>query len=176
MASDTRASGFSPLWAAGLAAGAVTAALLIGKRASPTPDHPRTQRWYRHLIKPDYTPPSPVYPIAWTGIQTALGYGGYLLLRADDSPERNAALAFWAANQIGIAGWSEVFFGQRSPGWGTVASAALGASAVGYVVAADQVDETAGRLGVPLVVWVAFATLLAEEIWRKNESVQEPVE
>ena len=169
MAYKARSSGLSPLLAAGIAAGAVTAALLIGRRASPTPEHPRTRRWYRRLDKPDYTPPSPVYPIAWTGIQASLAYGGYRLLRAEGSPERTTALAFWAANQVGIAGWSEVFFGQRSTGWATVVSAALGASAVGYVATASQVDKTAGQLGLPLVGWVAFATVLAEEIWRKND-------
>lgn len=166
---ESRKEGLSPLWAAGLAVGAVTVALLLGKRASPTPEHPRTRRWYRHLVKPDYTPPSPVYPVAWTAIQASLAYGGYRLLRAEPGPQRTAALTFWAANQVGIAGWSEVFFGQRAPGWGTVASGALGASAVGYVAAASNVDRTAGRLGYPLVAWVTFATLLAEEIWRRNE-------
>ena len=169
MPSHARTGGLSLLQAAALAVGAVTAALLIGRRASPTPDHPRTRRWYRHLAKPDYTPPSPVYPVAWTGIQASLAYGGYRLLRAERSPERTAALAFWAANQVGIAGWSEVFFGQRSTGWATITSAALGASAVGYVATASQVDKTAGQLGIPLVAWVSFATLLAEEIWRKND-------
>ena len=90
-------------------------------------------------------------------------------MRAEGSPERTTALAFWAANQVGVASWSEVFFGQRSPGWGTIASAALGARAVGYVATAGQVDKTAGQLGLPLVGWASFATLLAEEIWRKND-------
>ncbi|MCJ2009590.1 TspO/MBR family protein [Methylobacterium sp. J-092] len=169
MASLARTRGLSPLPAAALAVGAVTAALLIGRRASPTPEHPRTRRWYRRLDKPDYTPPSPVYPVAWTGIQASLAYGGYRLLRSEDSPERTTALAFWAANQVGIAGWSEVFFGHRSTRWATVASAALGASAVGYVATAGRVDRTAGQLGIPLVAWVSFATLLAEEIWRRND-------
>lgn len=160
--------GLSRGWSAALALGAVTAALLVGKRAGPTPDHPRTRRWYRRLDKPGYTPPSPVYPIAWTGIQASLAYGGYRLLRAAPSIERNTALAFWTANQVGIGGWSEIFFGRRSPGWGAVASAALGASAVGYVASAYRTDKVAGRLGLPLIGWVAFATLLAEEIWRKN--------
>ncbi|TXM70692.1 tryptophan-rich sensory protein [Methylobacterium sp. WL120] len=169
VAIQARTGGLSRPQAAVLAIGAVTAALLIGRRASPTPEHPRTQRWYRRLDKPDYTPPSLVYPVAWTGIQASLAYGGYRLLRAEGSPERTTALAFWAANQVGIAGWSEVFFGHRSTGWGAVASAALGASAVGYVAAASQADKTAGQLGIPLVAWVSFATLLTEEIWRKND-------
>ena len=169
MAPEASVNGLSPLLAAGLAIGGVTAALLIGKRAGPTPDHPRTRRWYRNLDKPDYTPPSPVYPIAWTGIQSALAYSGYRLMRAEPSPERTAALALWSANQVGIGGWSEVFFGNRAPGWGTVASAALGASAVGYVATARRVDETAAKLGLPLIAWVSFATLLSEEIWRRND-------
>ena len=172
MASERWSGGLSPLVAAGIAVGAVTAALLIGRRASPTPDHPRTRRWYRDLEKPDYTPPPPVYPVAWTGIQASLAYGGYRLLCAAPSPERTTALAFWAANQVGIAGWSEVFFGQRSPGWGTIASAALGASAVGYVATASQVDKTSAQLGLPLVAWVSFATLLAEEVWRRNDDAE----
>ena len=98
MAVQTRTAGLSQTQAAVLAIGAVAAALLIGRRASPTPEHPRTRRWYRHLAKPAYTPPSPVYPVAWTGIQASLAYGGYRLLRADGSPERTTALAFWAAN------------------------------------------------------------------------------
>lgn len=169
MTSSSKTRGMSPVLAAGLVLGTVTAALVIGKRASPDPGHPGTRRWYRRLDKPGYTPPSPVYPIAWSGIQASLAYGGYRLLTAEPSPQRTAALALWATNQVGIAGWSEVFFGQRALGWATAASAALGASATGYVATAGQVDKPAGRLGVPLVAWVTFATLLAEEIWRKNE-------
>lgn len=170
MSSVSRSSGASPVWAAGLAVGAVVTALLVGKRASPGPDHPRTQRWYRRLDKPGFTPPTPIYPIAWTAIEASLAYGGYRLLRAEPSPERTVALALWTLNQVGIGGWSEVFFGHRAPGWGTIASAGLGASAVGYVAAANQTDRLAANLGIPLVAWVAFATLLSEEIWRKNQT------
>ncbi len=162
-------TGLPRLTAGALAIGAVTAALIIGGRASPTPDHPRTRRWYKGLRKPGFTPPSPVYAVAWTGIQASMAYGCYRLLRADRSPERNSALALWVANQAGIAGWSEVFFGQRSPGWGTIASAALGGTAIGYVAAADGVDKAASRTGIPLALWVSFATLLSEEIWRRND-------
>jgi tryptophan-rich sensory protein len=90
-------------------------------------------------------------------------------LRASASPERSTALAFWGANQVGVAGWSEVFFGQRAPGWATVGSAALGGSAIGHVIAARQVNSRAALAGVPLVAWVTFATLLAEEVWRRND-------
>ena len=69
-----------------------------------------------------------------------------------------------------------MFFGQKALGWATVESAALGASAVSYVSAACEVDRTAGRLGIPLALWVTFATLLSEIIWRKNEQPSAPAE
>ena len=174
MSDRTESKGLSPLLAAGLATAVVGTALLIGARSGPTPDHPKTRRWYRRLAKPGFTPPSLVFPIAWTGIQSALAYGGYRLLRRSPSPERTTALALWAGNQIGIAGWTEIFFGQRAPGWGTIASAALGANAIGYVAATKPIDPTAAKLGVPLVAWVGFATVLSEEIWRRNDPLPTP--
>lgn len=168
MANETERTGITPILAAGLTLAVVGGALLVGGRASPTPDHPATRRWYERLSKPVFTPPSPVYAVAWTGIQASLAYGGYRLLRTAPSVERNAALALWTGNQIGIGGWSAIFFGQRAPGWGTLASAAMGVNAAGYVAAADRVDRPSALLGTPLVAWVGFATLLSEEIWRRN--------
>ncbi|HZH07991.1 MAG TPA: TspO/MBR family protein [Lautropia sp.] len=163
--------GLSPRSAAGLAVGVVTIALLLGGRASPSPGHPRTRRWYNRLRKPGFTPPAPVFALAWPVIQAAQAYSGYRLLRTQTSRQRSTALALWGANQVGVAGWSEIFFGQKAPGWATVGSAALGGSAIGHVIAARQVDARAALAGVPLVAWVAFATLLAEEIWRRNDAV-----
>ena len=104
MANAIERGGMSPLVAAGLAISVVSAAALIGRRTSPTSDHPRTQRWYQRLDKPGFTPPAPAYGIAWTGIQAALAYGGYKLLRAGSSTTRTTALALWTGNQVGIGG------------------------------------------------------------------------
>ena len=116
--------GLTPLVAGAIALGTVMGAVAIGGRSSPTPDHPRTRRWYRDLEKPGFTPPPPVYAVAWTGIQAGLAYGGYRLLRRSPSQGRTLALALWGVNQAAIAGWSEVFFGHRAPGVGAVAAGA----------------------------------------------------
>lgn len=171
MADTESNDGLSPRWAAGLAIGTVAAALVLGGRASPSPAHPKTKRWYARLRKPWFTPPTPVFALAWPALQAAQAYSGFKLLRAPASPERQTALAFWCANQAGVAGWSEIFFGQKSTGWATIGSAVLGGSAIGHVVAARQVSTPAAIAGVPLIAWVGFATLLTEEIWRRNDSV-----
>lgn len=162
--------GVSPAWAAGLAIGAVSVALFLGGRSRPSSNQPLTKRWYDRLQKPGFTPPKPVFALAWPALQAAQAYSGYGLLRAANSPERTTALVFWGANQVGVAGWSEVFFGQKAPGWATVGSAALSGSAIGHVMASRLVDQRAAIAGVPLVAWVGFATLLTEEIWRRNDT------
>ena len=160
----------TPLAATAISVGTVVAAALIGGRASPSPAHPRTRRWYRKLNKPGFTPPAPVYGLAWTGIQAGLAYGGYRLLRRPASADRTLALGLWGTNQIAIAGWSEIFFGHRATGAGSVAAGAMIGTAAGYVAVAAREDEQAAVAGVPLFVWVCFATLLAEEIWRRNDT------
>ena len=164
-----RGQGLERLAAAAIAVGVVAGAALVGRRSSPTPEHPQTRRWYRHLEKPGFTPPDPAYAIAWTGIQAGLAYGGYRLLRRPSSSDRTLALTLWGINQAAIAGWSEIFFGLRAPGAGTIAAGAMIGTAAGYVAAAAREDEQAAMSGVPLVLWVSFATLLAEEIWRRND-------
>ena len=159
-----RDGGLGPAAAGAIALGTVVGAALVGGRSSPTPDHPRTRRWYKDLEKPGFTPPPPVYGVAWTAIQAGLAVGGYRLMRRAPSPQRTLALALWGVNQAAIAGWSEVFFGLRAP-----APGAMVGTAAGYVAAAAPEDDTAAALGVPLVAWVSFATLLAEEIWRRND-------
>ncbi|MBE7219784.1 MAG: tryptophan-rich sensory protein [Caulobacteraceae bacterium] len=163
-----KGEGLSPLAAGAVAVGTVVGAALIGGRSSPTPDHPRTRRWYKGLEKPGFTPPAPAYGAAWTGIQAALAYGGYRLLRRPSSADRTRALTLWGVNQAAIAGWSAIFFGQRAPGAGTLAAGAMVVTAGAYVLAAAEEDGKAAAAGVPLVAWVAFATLLAEEVWRRN--------
>ena len=99
--------------AAVLAGTAVIAAQLIGRRQSPSPDHPRTAAWYASLRKPSFTPPGPVFAVAWTGLDALLGYSGYRLLTARPSPYRGAALSTWGLNLLGVAGFSWVFFGRK---------------------------------------------------------------
>ena len=161
--------GLSPVTAGAIAAATVVSAVLVGGRSSPTPDHPSTRRWYKNLEKPGFNPPPPVYAVAWTGIQAGLAYGGYRLLRRPASSHRTLALTLWGINQVAIAGWSEIFFGHRAPGVGTLAAGAMIGTSAGYVAAAAREDDIAAAAGVPLVAWVSFATLLAEEIWRRND-------
>ena len=160
--------GLSP----GLAAVAATAAYVIpyalSRSTTPSPDHPRVFFWYRWLSKPSFKPPDIAIPIAWVAIESGLAVAGYRLLRRPSSPTRNRALALLAGNVLGIGGWSRLFFGGRNLPVSTVAAAALMVTAGAYVNEARKVDRPAAAISVPLVAWVAFATVLTAAIWRRN--------
>jgi benzodiazapine receptor len=154
---------------AAVAAGtAVITAQYLGGRNNPTPAHPRTALWYAMLRKPDFTPPGPVFGIVWTALDGLLAYSGYRLLRARPSVARTSALSLWAIEVLGIGGFSWVLFGRKRLDQATEVSAGMLATAIGTVAAASEVDRPAAIAILPLTAWVAFATLLQAEIWRRN--------
>ena len=137
--------------AAVLAGAAVIAAQLNGRRYGPTPDHPRTAAWYAALRKPSYTPPGPVFAVAWTGLDALLGYSGYRLLMAGPSPRRTPALGAWAVNLLGVAGFFWVLFGRKLLDEALEVTSGMVAASAAFVVTAASVDRRAAWADLPLL-------------------------
>ena len=154
--------------AAGVAVVAAVGALLSGSRFNPGPEHPRTAAWYAGLDKPDFTPPGPVFGIAWTALDGLLAYSGYRLLTRAPSTARRFALGAWLLTLFGIPAFSWRFFGARHADEGLGVSATMLASAVGLAATSSQVDRKAATASLPLIAWLVFATILQEEVWRRN--------
>ena len=151
-----------------LTGAAAVGALLAGGRYNPGPDHPDTARWYARLDKPSYTPPGSVFGAAWTLLDGLLWFSGYRLLRRPRTAARQRALAAWFANLLCIPGYSYAFFGRKQPGEALGVSGAMLGSSLALAGTAAQVDKQAAAASAPLVLWLAFATVLQEEVWRRN--------
>jgi tryptophan-rich sensory protein len=153
--------------AAALAASAIVAPALVSLSDGPTRSL-STMVWYALLRKPRFNPPNVVFPIVWTALDGVLAVGAYRLARRPSTPQRNRALGLFAANVAMISGWSKLFFGRHNLGAAAVGSAAIAATAAAYVAAARPVDKPAAATAVPLVAWVAFATVLSTAVWKMN--------
>ena len=68
-----------------------------------------------------------------------------------------------------IAGWSGLFFGRRQLGVSAITAGGMIAIAGGYAAVAAKTDKLAAATALPLMGWLGFATLLAEEVWRRND-------
>lgn len=154
--------------AAIMASSAVALAQFTGARSSPTPNHPGTAAWYAALRKPSFTPPGPVFGIAWTGLDILLGFAGYRLLTSKPDRTRTVALTAWSLNLLGIAGFSWVLFGRKRLDEALGVTAGMVVTSSATVATAAMVDRKAAYASVPLLAWVAFATVLQEEVWRRN--------
>ena len=64
--------------------------------------------WYESLVKPRFTPPNWVFPVAWTTIYLLLAWVGYRLTL---TPGSETVLALWAAQIALNTLWTPVFFG-----------------------------------------------------------------
>jgi tryptophan-rich sensory protein len=151
-----------------LATAFIATAAVVGRRASPSPDHPRTAAWYLALRKPAYTPPGPVFGGAWAMLYPLLGWAGYRLLTEPPGGTRSIALGAWAANVLAIGAHPYLLFRRKQLGPSTALLTAEVAACAGLVAAAAKVERSIALSQVPLLLWTAFADLLNEELWRKN--------
>jgi benzodiazapine receptor len=163
-----RSSGLSSYAALATVAIVLGASAVLGRRNAPDRSHPAIRRWYHRLDKPAFTPPDAAFGAVWPVLESGLAVGGYRLLRQPPSGTRNAAVGLWLLNTAMVGGWTELFFRQKQLGASMIASGVMVATSSAYVATAARIDRPAAAVGVPFVAWLGFATLLAEQVWRKN--------
>ena len=116
---------------------------------------------YQSLNQPPLAPPGWVFPVVWTVLYLLMGYASYrVLISGADKEKIREALLLYAAQLALNFLWSPVFFGLQ---WRLVAFFIL----IGLWVlifltirAFSKIDERAGDLLLPYILWVTFAGYL----------------
>ncbi|HEU6451382.1 MAG TPA: TspO/MBR family protein [Gemmatimonadaceae bacterium] len=144
----------------------VAGAAIFGARFSP--QNGRTRAWYRRLEKPRFNPPQAVFPPVWTALYVLIALSGWRVWRTPGGSKRSAALALWGGQLVANAAWTKLFFGDRRPRAALADIVALLATISTYTAVTRHVDRRAAAMMIPYGAWVSFATLLNEEIVRRN--------
>ncbi len=123
---------------------------------------PEIATWYAGLVKPSWTPPTWVFPVAWNILYAMMAISLWRLWeRAREGREgAQSAVALFLAQLALNAAWSPVFFGLHALQAGFVVIVALAIVLAATIVAARRVDTIAGWLLVPYMVWILYATSL----------------
>ncbi len=121
--------------------------------------------WYDALAKPRWTPPNWVFPVVWSIL--------YLLIAASAARVAGQigsqfAMAFWALQIALNTLWTPVFFGLRRIKAGMWIICLLWIAVAGAMLTAWFVDELAGILLVPYLLWVTIAAALNASVWSLN--------
>lgn len=127
-----------------------------------------SKTWYRRLHKPAFTPPDSAFAPVWTALYGLSTLGAWRMLRAPASKERSRALGWWAVQLASNTAYTPLFFGQHRKKSGLAASALSALATQRFIRNAKRVDRGAAWLLVPQLVWVSFASVLMEEIVRRN--------
>jgi len=122
--------------------------------------------WYVSLNKPFFTPPNWVFGPVWLTLYTLMGIALYLVWQSGTSNKQ--ALQVFGLQLALNTLWSIVFFGAKSIALGLVVIVILWLAILWTIAKFWRIDERAGWLLVPYIVWVTIATALNAGVWLLN--------
>lgn len=124
--------------------------------------------WYPTLAKPSWTPPAWIFGPVWTCLYIMIAISGWLIYRAEYSPDRTIALMLYGGQLTLNFIWSFLFFSLRSPTLGLIDIVLLCLLITLTIIKTWAVRPLASLLLIPYLVWVIYATSLNAGIWLLN--------
>lgn len=145
------------LWAIPLAVGGL-AALLSGGMGS-----------YKVMVRPPLSPPGWVFPVVWTILYLLMGEASYRVLTSGkDMVIIRSALKTYAVQLALNFIWPLVFFGAEMYLLAFFILIALWVAIFLTLRQFSAIDETAGNLLIPYLLWVTFAGYLNFGVYLLN--------
>ena len=124
---------------------------------------------YKTLNRPPLSPPGWIFPIVWTILYLLMGYGAYRVqIPGKDGKNIRAAMIFYGLQLFVNALWSPVFFGLQWRLTAFVILVSLGVLIYITMRLFSEIDELAGDLLLPYILWVTFAGYLNLGIFLLN--------
>ncbi len=124
--------------------------------------------WYNALNKPFLTPPSVVFPIAWTILYTMIALSAFFFLKNGFSKEKILPFSVFVV-QLGLnLAWSPVFFGKHDINGAFLIVVLLAVFVLFNIILFYKYSKIAGILLIPYFIWVIFASYLNYEFIRLN--------
>lgn len=124
---------------------------------------------FKTINQPPLSPPGWIFPIVWTVLYLLMGYAAYRVQTSGKDPEQiRKAMRLYGVQLLLNFLWSPVFFGLH---WYLVAFFILVALWVMIyltMLAFSRLDETAGDLLIPYILWVTFAGYLNLGVYLLN--------
>jgi len=149
-----------------LLAGAVLASALVTYREGPTRSNPRERARLASLEKAPLQPSRKSFAAVSPPMFLLLNLSAMRVWNAAATPARTRALCLWGGLQALQA--VSTLAGVKRQTVQLAAGVATMAAALAYAKDAGEVDPPSGAIIAPFVSWMAFAGLLAEELWRRN--------
>jgi len=124
---------------------------------------------YSALRQPPFSPPGWLFPVVWTILYLLMGYASYRVLVSGAEPEEiKRALSLYGAQLALNFLWPLIFFGLEMYLLAFIVILALWVLIFLTINAFSDIDETAGNLLLPYILWVTFAAYLNVGVYLLN--------
>ena len=124
---------------------------------------------FQEMVQPPLSPPGWVFPVVWTILYLLMGYASYrVVVSSAEQIQVRKALRLYGAQLALNFLWPLIFFGLE---WYLVAFIVLAALWILIfltVRAFCKIDEAAGNLLLPYLLWVTFAGYLNLGVYLLN--------
>ena len=125
------------------------------------------QNGFDGIVKPSFTPPSIVFPIAWTILYTLMGISTYLISESD-SYNKSKALTIYGIQLILNASWTFFFFNLNWFLFSFILVIIILALVFLMVKEFYKINKTAAYLQIPYIIWLIFAAILSYNVYLLN--------
>ena len=124
---------------------------------------------YAALNQPPLSPPGWVFPVVWTILYLLMGYASYRVATSGGPPEQvKRALTLYALQLLLNFLWSPIFFGLELRLAAFVILLLLWLLVCLTIHAFSALDERAGDLLIPYILWITFAGYLNLGVYLLN--------
>jgi translocator protein len=145
--------------------GFVTLCLAVGFTAGQV-TAPNIPGWYAGLAKPSFNPPDWVFAPAWSTLYVLMAVAAWRVWRK--TGWKSPALGLWAL-QLGLNfAWSFIFFGAHALGAALAELILLWLAILASLIAFARIEQAAGWLLLPYLLWLSYAGVLNFSLWRLN--------
>lgn len=125
-------------------------------------------RWYAHLQKASWTPPSYLFAPIWTVMYVLMGIAAWLVWREGGFRKQAWPLCLFLLQLALNGAWSFLCFGAHQLALSVVDMLLLWLVLFFTLRLFFAINRTAGWLMLIYLLWVSFAASLNIELWRLN--------
>jgi len=120
-------------------------------------------------VQPSFTPPGWVFPVAWTILYILMGISTYLVETTPyNTGKKNKALITYYLSLFFNFFWSFIFFSFRLYFFAFIWLVILLALVVIYTFKYFKINNIAGYLNIPYIIWLIFAGVLNFSVYLLN--------
>ncbi len=129
---------------------------------------PEISSWYSTLNRASLTPPSYVFPVAWTILYAIIGACGWLMWHGPSFPEIRIIQTLYVTQLILNWSWTPLFFHYHLTGLSLIILSAMDILVGTLIFLAHPKIKAVSILMIPYLLWILFASYLNFYIWWCN--------